>query len=212
MKPKKLPAKQTKENIEELNTLLFESGKVNTNWTTVYDDYPLDKITENVIKSLAKYGNGVLLADIIEAEGYDATDDVDSLGIRLMTDIYAQWIDTAVFIKRDDNLLNAPVMETPRWKPLFDHELAKLVVERGTLMAHRTTFYNWEENFLHNKTMPPVVALFNLHKKEWEEFAGDNLDTRHTGYQAHVLHEDGTFRNVRYEVEMDEVMELLSER
>lgn len=212
MELKKLPAKQVRENVATLENLLYLSGKVETKWLDNYADYPIKKLEASVIKTLATYGNEALLTDIIEMEELKYDFEMDTHEIHLMTDLYAQWVDKRAFVSREDNLLNTPGEEVRHWKPLFDHALAQLVAEKGQLMAHRRTFYGWEDYKPGaDNGMPPIIALFRLRKDEWDEFAGTNPDNHHTGYVAQVLYKNGEFRDLRYEGDIETIMEELSQ-
>lgn len=205
---KKLPAETIKDN-----TAVLEELFLNANIDTSYlDDSPSteDKqIIDVAIATLAQYGNTVTIAEILATEEITHTYNYESYLIQALTDIYALWVDKEAIIARDDNVLRKPGDNNAAdWKARFNYELAKLVAAKGKLMAYYRTGYGWEDYETNRATLPKVVAAFNVKEDYWDEFAGTfaTEDDTRTGFTAHVMYSDGTFRDLRYEGNLAQVM------
>ena len=208
---KKLSAATTKKNVAELEDL-FLNADLDTSWL---DDYygKRSQVVDVAVATLAQYGNTSLLNDIFEAEELDYNHNSDRWLIRALTEIYALWVDKDAIIAREDNMLHEPDKSNPHWKTLFNYELAKLLVAKGKRMSFDRSIYGWEDySFGTPKELPPIVALFNIKEDYWADLAG-SFATEHdlrTGFTAHVMYSDGTFRDVRYEADLGSIMRELS--
>lgn len=213
MSLKKLPAKTVKQNTAVLEDLFLNSN-LDMKWLDNSYSAREDQMVDVAIATIAQYGNTVLLSDVFEAEEMDHGNDWDARQMRAMTQIYAIWVDKAAIIARADNLLHAPDMTNPHWKAMFNYELSKLVVAKGKLMGFHRTIYGWEDwnqRYANGEDLNNVVAVFNLKEDHWAEFSGSFVtddDTR-TGFICNVMYEDGTFRDLRYEGSLGDVMKEL---
>ena len=209
-KLKELSASAVKANTAALEDL-FLNTNLDMKWLDNSYSAREDQMVDVAIAALARYGNSVLLADVFEAEEMDHGNNWDARQMRAMTEIYAIWVDKEAIVSREDNLLNEPDMSTPHWKAMFNHELAKLLVAKGKLMGYHRSTYGWEdfdERYSEGKKTSVVVAVFNVKEDHWGEFSGTFVtdDDSHTGFTAHVMYANGTFRDVRYEASLGEVM------
>lgn len=203
---KKLPAKAVKENTETLENL-FLNCKLDFSWLD--SSYSRDgQIVDIAIATLAKYGNKVLLADVFKEEELEHESNYDAMIIKAITDIYSLWVDKKAIIAREDNLLNTPDMTNPHWKAMFLHEVSKLMTSKGKLMAHYRSSYGWEDYMRGADKLPEVVAVFNVKEDYWGEFQGTFAtdDDEKTGFTAHVMFKDGSFRDLRHEAGISQLM------
>lgn len=212
-KLKALSAKAAKANIVVLEDL-FLNANLDMAWIDSSYSAREAQMVDVAIATLARYGNTVLLADVFEEEEMDHGNDWDARQMRAMTEIYAIWVDKEAMVNREDNLLNAPDMSAPHWKAMFNHELAKLVVAKGKLMGYHRSIYGWEDwnqRFNEGKQLNNVVAVFSVKEDHWGEFSGTFVtdDDSRSGFTAQVMYKDGTFRELRYEATLAEVMKEL---
>lgn len=212
-KLKELSASAVKANTAALEDL-FLNTNLDMQWLDNSYSAREDQMVDVAIAALARYGNAVLLADVFEAEEMDHGNNWDARQMRAMTEIYAIWVDKEAIVSREDNLLNEPDMSTPHWKAMFNHELAKLLVAKGKLMGHHRSTYGWEEfneRYGEKKKILDAVAVFNVKEDHWGEFSGTFVtdDDSHTGFTAHVMYANGTFRDVRYEASLGDIMKEL---
>lgn len=207
----KLSAKAIKENTAVLEDL-FLNCKLDFSWLDSSYSAREGQIVDVAIATLAQYGNTVLLADVFKDEELHHDSNYDSLHIKAITDIYSLWVDKKAIIAREDNLLNAPDMTNPHWKTMFNHELAKLLASKGKLMAHYRSSYGWEDYIRGDNKLPEVVAVFNVKSDYWAEFQGTfcTEDDGKSGFTCHAMLKDGTFRDLRYEAGISEIMNELS--
>jgi hypothetical protein len=209
-KLKELSAKAVKANVAALEDL-FLNANLDMAWIDSSYSKREAQMVDVAIATLARYGNAVLLADVFEVEEMDHGNDWDARQMRAMTEIYAIWVDKEAIVSREDNLLNAPDMTNPHWKNMFNHELAKLIAAKGKLMGFHRSIYGWEDwnqRFNEGKQFKNVVAVFNVKEDHWGEFSGTFVteDDSHSGFNAQVMYADGTFRDLRYEATLAEVM------
>lgn len=209
-KLKALSAKAVEANIVVLEDL-FLNTNLDMAWIDSSYSHREAQMVDVAIATLARYGNTVLLADVFEAEEMDHGNDWDARQMRAMTEIYTIWVDKEAIVNREDNLLTAPDMTNPHWKAMFNHELAKLIVAKGKLMGFHRSIYGWEDwnqRFNEGKQLNGVVAVFNVKEDHWGEFSGTFVtdDDSHSGFNAQVMYKDGTFRDLRYEATLAEVM------
>lgn len=206
-KLKKLSAKTVKENIVVLEDL-FLNTKLDFSWLDSSYSARDAQIVDIAIATLAQYGNTVILADVFHDEELDHESNYDSMTIKAITDIYSMWVDKKAIIAREDNLLNSPDMTNPHWKAMFRHELAKLMATKGKLMAHYRSVYGWEDYIRGDGKLPEVVAVFNVKEDYWGEFQGTFVteNDEKTGFTAHVMFKDGTFRDLRHEAGISQLM------
>lgn len=212
-KLKELPAKAVKANTAALEDL-FLNADLNMDWIDSSYSAREAQMVDVAIATLARYGNTVLLADVFEAEEMDHGNDWDARQMRAMTEIYAIWVDKEVIVSREDNLLTAPDMSKPHWKAMFNHELAKLLVAKGKLMGYHRSIYGWEDwnqRFAEGSEVKNVVAVFHVKEDHWGEFSGTFVtdDDSRSGFTAQVMYANGTFRELRYEATLAEVMKEL---
>lgn len=213
MSLKKLPAKTVTQNTAVLEDL-FLNANLKMDWIDSSYSVREGQLVDVAIATLAQYGNTVLLSDMFEAEDMDHGNDWDARQMRAMTEIYALWVDKEAFVSREDNLLIAPDKANPNWKALFNYELTKLVVAKGKLMGFHRSIYGWEDwnqRYAEGEELRNVVAAFNLKEDHWGEFSGSFVtdDDSRTGFTCHVMYADGTFRDLRYEGSLGDVMKEL---
>jgi hypothetical protein len=207
---KKLPAKAVTEN-----TAVLEDLFLNANLDTSYLDDSFStrdkQIIDVAIATLAQYGNTVTIKEILDAEEITHDYNYDSYLIQALTDIYALWVDKEAIINRQDNVLRKPDRSTAHWKELFNYELSKLIVKKGTLMAHYRTAYGWQDYQSGKTKFPEAVAAFSVKEDYWDEFAGTFVteDDSRTGFTCHVMFSNGIFRDFRYEGSLAQVMKEL---
>lgn len=209
-KLKALAAKTVEANIAVLEDL-FLNANLDMSWLDSAYNTREAQTVDVAIATLARYGNTVLLADVFEEEEMDHGNNWDSRQMRAMAEIYAIWVGKEAIVNREDNLLNAPDMTNPHWKAMFNHELAKLIVAKGKLMGFHRSIYGWEDwnqRFNEGKQFKNVVAVFNVKEDHWGEFAGSFAtdDDSRSGFNAQVMFADGTFRDLRYEASLGDVM------
>jgi hypothetical protein len=212
-KLKTLPAKVVKENTTALEDI-FLNANLNMDWIDSSYSLREAQLVDVAIATLAQYGNTVLLPDVFETEEMDHSSDWDARQMRAMTEIYALWVDKAAIINREDNLLVEPDKADRNWKTLFNYELTKLVLSKGKLMGFHRSIYSWEDwnqRYAEGEELRNVVAAFNLKEDHWGEFSGTFVteDDSHSGFTCHVMYADGTFRDLRYEGTLGEVMKEL---
>lgn len=212
-KLKKLSAKAVKANTAALEDL-FLNANLKMDWIDSSYSAREDQMVDVAIAILAQYGNTVLLADMFEAEEMDHGNDWDARQMRAMTEIYALWVDKEAIIAREDNQLTAPDLTSPNWKAMFNYEFAKLIATKGRLMGFHRSIYGWEDwnqRYAEGEELSNVVAVFNLKEDHWDEFDGTfaTEDETHTGFTAHVMYADGTFRDLRYEGSLGDIMKEL---
>jgi hypothetical protein len=212
-KLKELSASAVKANVAVLEDL-FLRANLKMDWIDSSYSVREAQLVDVAIATLARYGNTVLLSDVFEAEEMEYGNNWDARQMRAMTELYAIWVDKTAIISRKDNLLNAPDMINPHWKAMFNHELAKLIITKGKLMGYHRSTYGWEdfEQYLGvGRKSASVVAVFNVKEDHWGEFSGTFVtdDDSRTGFTAHVMYADGTFRDLRYEATLADVMKEL---
>jgi hypothetical protein len=212
-KLKELSAKAVKANTAALEDL-FLSANLDMKWLDNSYSTREAQTVDVAIATLARYGNTVLLSDVFEAEEMDHGNNWDARQMRAMTEIYAIWVDKEAIVSREDNLLNEPDMTAPHWKAMFNHELAKLIVAKGKLMGFHRSIYgwaDWNQRYAEGEDLKNVVAVFNVKEDHWGEFSGTFVteDDTHSGFNAHVMYADGTFRDLRYEASLGDVMKEL---
>jgi hypothetical protein len=210
---KKLPAKTVKQNTAVLEDL-FLNANLDMDWIDSSYSLREAQLVDVAIATLAQYGNTVLLADVFEEEEMDHGNNWDARQMRAMTEIYTLWVDKAAIVSREDNLLNEPDKATSNWKALFNYELSKLVVAKGKLMGFHQSIYgwqDWDQRYAEGKEFKNVVAVFNLKEDHWGEFSGSFVteDDSKTGFTCHIMYADGTFRYLRYEGSLGDVMKEL---
>lgn len=210
---KELSAEAANANVAVLEDI-FLNANLDMKWLDSSYSARDGQMVDVAIATLARYGNTVLLADVFEAEEMDHGSDWDARQMRAMTEIYALWVDKEAIVSREDNLLHAPNTAKPHWKDMFNHELAKLLVAKGTLMGYNRSIYGWEDwdqRSVEGDKLKNVVAVFNVKEDHWGEFAGTFAtdDDSRTGFTAQVMYANGTFRDLRYEATLAQVMKEL---
>ena len=201
----KLPKKQQRLNAEILEDLYTGAE----NFARFYEKRNVAEAIVEVIPMLAAFGPKVTISEIREAQkGYFYWEECT---LAVLTELHALWVDKEHFIQREDNLLTPPAGPNPHWRKSFEHEAVKVIAQKGGIVAHRESSYNWEEYFRPSQPIPEVIAAFNFREKEWEEFNGTFAsNSSHVGLEMDVLLSDGQFRVMRYETELGDFMRELS--
>lgn len=200
---KKNSVKITKENIETLENL-FLSQKVDDNWLNDYRENS-GQTVDVAIATLSQYNNKLTIKEICNNEELDNESNYDAALIRIMTAVHSLWVDKKAIIERTDNMIDAPT--EINWKTLFNHAVVKLVLAEGRLMSFNASYYGWGDynSKLKNED---IVAVFNLQEDYWDEFEGTFVTSQdsHTGFKCEVMFNDGTFRELRFEGDMAEII------
>lgn len=195
-----LPASIIAANVEELENR-FLTTKVDFRWAR-------NNAVEDAIEVLAKYGKEETISAMAEAEDLDRSSWSDALIIQAMSELHALWVDTNVFIGRDDNLLNREVKVDDTWQMRFKQAMVGVLLAEGELMNHNASYYGWKE--YDNIPNGEIVGVFNLRTDEWGLFEGTMApEETHTGITAEVLYANGIFRNFRYEADLATMMRSL---
>ena len=150
------------------------------------------------IATLARYGNTVLLCDILETE-----DLYDSSLISKLIELYPLWVDKDAIIHRKDNLLIPP--DDPHWRIILRFAMSKVVARKGMHLSYDPGFSSRDaEAAAANRS--EVVALFNLYEDEYPDFNGPTEDNTPLGYICDVMYADGKFGKMRYMSTAGEIM------
>jgi hypothetical protein len=195
-------------NTELLTDLYLQSGidipLIDDSWAAP------TQVLDTAIATLAKHGKHKTLAEIVEAEELDSVNrNYDYELVVTMSAIHALWIDVDYFVSRSDNLLNIEIaskeLNEAGRKDRFNRSVAAIVVAHGRLMRFDESFYGWTD---WDGKKEKIVAAFDLKTDYWTEFNGTfatEEDSR-SGFTLNVLYEDGSFRKLRYEAEIGEIM------
>lgn len=195
-----LPASTITANVQELENR-FLSTKVDFRWAR-------NNAVDDAIEILAKYGKEETISAMAEAEELDNSGWSDALIIQAMSELHALWIDTKVFIGRDDNLLNREIKVDDTWQMRFKQAMVGVLLAEGELMSYNASYYGWKE--YGNIPSGEIVGVFNLRTDEWGEFHGTMAPKEtYTGITAEVLYSSGVFRNFRYEADIATMMRSL---
>ncbi|MBC9704903.1 MAG: hypothetical protein H9W81_07985 [Enterococcus sp.] len=192
-----LPASVIAANVEELENL-FLTSKKDFKWSS-------NRVIDEAIEILAKYGKSYTIAQMAEAEEVDTYCYEDSQVRRAMTELYAEWINPKTFITRDDNLLSREAKVEDSWQLRFKQAMVGMLLEKGQLMDYNANYYGWKA---YEEITEEVIGVFNLKTDEWGEFQGTfaSPNETYTGITAEVLYANGIFRNLRYEADIATMM------
>lgn len=154
---------------------------------------------EHAIDLLSKYGNTVLLPEVLKEEMLVEYCTVVDL-IPTMVEIYSKWIDMEEFTSRPNNLL-LKVGGPSDWERRFKEAITEFLCENGKVTYLHDGIYGWEDkSALIIYRDVEIVAAFNAKEDKWDEFE-NTIDgcTTHHGISVDVLYSNGHFRTLRYE-------------
>lgn len=111
------------------------------------------------------------------------------------------------------NLLNEPA-SSAGWESRYQHQAAKAVVRKGTLMDLNPSPFGWEDySFFHDNPEVTVTQVTSVIEDDWSEFettypAEPEDDThRHVhGYTATVILSNRMERKMRWEGSLEEII------
>lgn len=192
-----------KKNTEVLEKI-FVMQEIDLSWLN-HSLYEYNAIVDVAIATLAQHNNKMTMQEILDEEDLNSESLYESSLIRVMTEIYAFWVDKKAIITRTDNMIDAP--DEVSWKPLFNHAVVNLILAEGRLVSFNANYYGWSDYYSELKN-EDVVAVFNLKEDEWDEFEGTFVTQQdsHTGFKCEVMFKDGTFRELRLEGDMGSIM------
>lgn len=150
------------------------------------------------IATLARYGDTVLLCDILETE-----DLYDSSLISKLIELYSLWVDKDAIIHRKDNLLIPP--DDPHWRIILRFAMSNVVARKGMHLSHDPGFSSRDANAAAVNRCE-VVALFNLYEDEYPDFDGPTEENSPIGYICDVMYADGKFGKMCYMSTAGEIM------
>lgn len=149
-----------------------------------------DDDSDIAIATLARYGNTVLLCDILDTE-----DLFDSSLISKLIELYSLWVDKDAIIHRKDNLLIPP--DDQHWRIMLRFAMSHVVARKGMHLSYDPGFtFRDAEAAAANRAA--VVALFDLYEEEYSDFDGPTEDDTPIGYICDVMYADGKFGKMRY--------------
>lgn len=183
---RRLPKSARTSNANELKKLIAESEK---DFTKISSD---PYIMQDAIEILAKYGNRVLLSDVLRKEGLHRLFASSWSIVAMLTEIYALWIDQEAIISRPDNLLNQS-FDKDNWRAAVKPVLAHFLIQYGSVLDYRQTEIGKID---YSERRIKVLAAFDL--REYPLISRSEEDTR-TSITAHVLLSDGRMRNIFFE-------------